>query len=172
MEVLFNVTVYFLFCMLVVSSIPKIMNIKHFINLVKEYDFLPPTVLKIYGVILPFAELACAILLLIKGTTLYAAAIIITLLFSFLIGVLYMLNSDKIITCGCYGKFLDAKVSPFTVGKIVILMVASLIIIYFSKETNLETTFLPIVSGALLTILLLASEMVWSKHKHATEILN
>lgn len=170
MDTTLNIIVYFLITILVISSVPKIINLVHFMKLVEEYDFLPKTLLKMYAVLLPFLELVCVIMFM-SNLVIYSSVLLLILLMSFLVGVVYILKTGKAITCGCYGKFLDTRVSGFTIVKISILILSTLIIITIEPMFVLIPDIPSVLSGITLAFILLCSEIFWSKYKNAIEIL-
>ncbi|MEQ2527551.1 MauE/DoxX family redox-associated membrane protein [Bacillaceae bacterium CLA-AA-H227] len=172
MQLLYNILVHLLLIVLIVSSIPKIINLKDFLNLVKEFDFLPLPILKLYGTILPFTELAGAFLLPIKGMLVYASILIFTVFLSITIGVEYMLKTNKTITCGCYGRFLDSDVSQFTLIKLLFLSSISLMLAFFHNQIQVEIELFSLLAGLFLATILISTEKIWNNHKDVIKNLS
>lgn len=172
MQLLYNILVHLLIIVLIFSSIPKIMYLKNFLILVEEYNFLPLPILKLYGILLPFAELVGAMLLSIKGMLVYASILIFILLASITLGVIYMLRTKKIITCGCYGKLLDSDVSTFTLIKLLFLASISLMLAFSNNQFQVELGVFPLLAGLFLTAILISTEKIWSNHKDAIKNLS
>ncbi|MFE7064506.1 MauE/DoxX family redox-associated membrane protein [Sutcliffiella sp. NPDC057660] len=172
MEHIFNICLYSLFWMLIVSSVPKIINMKYFLQLVSEYDFLPKPFLIIYGITLPFAEISGAILLMMTEYILIGSGLIFLLLVSFTIGVTYMIANGKETTCGCYGKLLDVKVGKLTLLKITFLLIANIVIVFGQNYFQVEFEIPLFLTGLALTFMILLFEKIWNNYKINVELLN
>lgn len=168
-----NIIITFLSATFLISSIPKIVNLNHFINLVVEYKILPKTLSVLYAIMLPFTELIFAILILNERTVIYGTVGLLFILITFKIAVFINVKNKKEILCGCHGKLLDTKVGKFTLLKIgaLILCVLVLLISGMAQTVHIQYSFLTAFSGIYLSILFLLVQKAWSTHKDSIDKL-
>ncbi|WP_343784643.1 MauE/DoxX family redox-associated membrane protein [Alkalibacillus silvisoli] len=168
---IFNWTVWWIIITFMASSIPKIFSLKYFIHLVDQYDILPKYLALLYGVFLPFVEVLGAGLLLSNTTFFYGIIVLQIILLSFAYAVYHVISNNKILTCGCYGRFLDAKVDKFTLNKIITLFLLATLSLYLSTQYEVQYSLHYIGMGIFLTLLLLLSQWIWNFHQDALRIL-
>ena len=89
---------------LLAGAIPKLQNPRRFILITLEYRVLPPVLARLYGWIVPMAELSLAILLMTGVEIQYSAIIAALLWFSFTIAVATNLARGRDLDCGCFGE--------------------------------------------------------------------
>jgi hypothetical protein len=154
----------FLCTLFAVSAVPKILNLSAFKELTAAYGILPDPIAGIFGMLLPFAELLGAALLLYGETAIYGALILLGLLLSFAWAVSTILRSKKTITCGCYGKFFDARADRFTLFKIGILAISALIVLIHTSAHPVRLSVKAAFLGGFLTVCLLTAQAVWTYH--------
>ena len=85
------------------SAVPKLTNLAATIQAVGDYNVLPSFLVPIYGTVLPFAELAVGISLLVGLFSRLAAVGGVALLVSFLIAIAINLFRGDRPECGCFG---------------------------------------------------------------------
>lgn len=101
MQILLSVVLALIF---LVSAVPKLRHPKGFILAVLEYRVLPRPLSWLYARLLPPLELLLA-LLLVSGTAVRLAAIILSLLLlSFMIAISINLARGRNLDCHCLGK--------------------------------------------------------------------
>jgi putative oxidoreductase len=100
-EVLLSTVLAIIF---LVAAVPKLRHPKGFILAVLEYHVLPPRLSWLYACLVPPLECLLALLLL-SGTAVRSAAIIISLLLlSFILAVGINLARGRDLDCHCFGK--------------------------------------------------------------------
>ena len=77
------------------SGINKALALSDFVDIVIAYDLLPETLARIYGYILPFAEIIIGILLLLRIAPRMASIITIPIILSFIIANSYVLATGR-----------------------------------------------------------------------------
>ncbi len=70
---------------------------------ISQFSILPAPLITIAAILLPFAEIVGAILLLIPRTTRMGAALLSALLVVFLTALTWALSQGLIVDCGCFG---------------------------------------------------------------------
>ncbi len=88
---------------LIAAAIPKIQNIPQSIRAVRAYQLLPEAVVPFVGTMLPFLELALALVLLIGAFTRAASVVWLAMMAAFLVGVIWAWSTGLSIDCGCFG---------------------------------------------------------------------
>lgn len=166
-----NAIVFCLVVIFFVSGISKMIYLKSFIRLVISFQILPPAIAKFCGLILPFIELSGSLLLLSNQYFFYGIFLLVSLLISFLYVVISVLKTQKSVSCGCYGIFLESTVDLFTLSKIIILLLF-LLIALGSKHSYLNT-FSPwsLIIGIFLCLLIFICQKIWNVHQEVMGIL-
>lgn len=101
MQVLLSIGLALIF---LASAVPKLRHPKGFILAVLEYRVLPPGLSRLYARLLPPLELLLALLLL-SGTAVRSAAIVLSLLLlSFMAAISINLARGRNLDCYCFGK--------------------------------------------------------------------
>ncbi|MEW9032259.1 MAG: MauE/DoxX family redox-associated membrane protein [Planifilum fimeticola] len=164
MQMLTDVLAMFLCTLFVISAVSKIAHLSAFRELTVAYGVLPAPIARGLGILLPFAELSGAALLCHGGTSLYGSLVLLVLLLGFAWAVSTVLRAKKNVSCGCYGKFLDASADRFTLFKIGVLAAAALIVMIRSFSHPVHPSPGSILLGSFLTACLLAAQAVWAYH--------
>ena len=154
-----------------ISGIAKLTSFKQFLQYVEAFNVLPARIATLFGMLVPFLELSGAVFLLIEHTRFYGAAILGFLLITFIYAIIQALRSEEQISCGCYGRLFDAKVSSFTLGKAAYLLVLIIILTIYPSLFNGEYSASYLVMGVFLTLLLLVTEKIWHIHAQTLEHL-
>jgi hypothetical protein len=154
-----------------ISGIAKLTSLKKFIQYVEAFDVLPRRIAIAFGVFVPFLELSGAVFLLMEHTRVYGAAILGFLLMTFIYAIIHALRAGEQISCGCYGRLFDAKVSSFTLGKAAYLFVLIIILTIYSSLFTGEHSASYVVMGVFLTLILLVTEKIWYVHAQTLEHL-
>jgi thiol-disulfide isomerase/thioredoxin len=82
------------------------------------------------GTLLPFVELATAILLLPQATVRWGAVAAALLLLAFIIGIAYALSQGLRPNCNCFGQVSSEQIGPLTLGRNAALLVVAVIAIW------------------------------------------
>jgi Methylamine utilisation protein MauE len=173
LDAFLSIITIFLSSLFFVSSIPKIFNMRHFINLVIQYEVVPKPVAILYAILLPITEVCAAILILKEDKLVVGLLALLVILFTFKWAVSTNIKRKKDIACGCHGKFLDSKVDKFTLVKIYILLlsVCTLLAFNFLKPISLTFSVEGSLLGFYLTLLILMAQKVWSIHKSTIDTM-
>lgn len=86
-----------------ISALPKLRRPKNFILMVLEYRILPPYVGKLYGALLPPAELTLALFALMGILLRFTAIMMSCLLLSFIAAIGINIKRGRELDCGCLG---------------------------------------------------------------------
>ncbi len=145
----------------IISAITKFISLKEFIQLVTNFHVLPKPLINIVGILIPVLELVGAVFLLSDRTRIFGSFIVSFLLILFSYAVVQVLKTKRRISCGCYGRFIDAEVDAFTMGKIVYFLI---LITFISLSETLELSVPSMIVGTSLTILVIAMQKVWQHY--------
>lgn len=154
-----------------ISAIAKLTSFKQFLQFVVDFNVLPARIATVFGVFIPFLELLGTVFLLVEHTRLFGASILSFLLMTFIYAIIHVLQSGAQISCGCYGRLFDSKVTRFTLGKVVYLLFLIIITIVVAPIYTGEFSASFIVIGMILTLLLLMTEKMWQIHSQTLEHL-
>jgi len=88
---------------LIFAAIPKLQDIPHSIIAVRAYRLLPESMVHFVGTMLPFLELALAVLLILGLFTRLAAIVWLVMMGAFMFGVAWAWIKGYSIDCGCFG---------------------------------------------------------------------
>ncbi|MDQ0340748.1 hypothetical protein J2S00_003588 [Caldalkalibacillus uzonensis] len=171
MDVFLNGMVFSLFALFLLSSLQKIVHLRHFLDTVTAYNILPQSIARVAGALIPFLELAGAILLTSAKTMMYGATILIFLLLSFLFAVVQVIKTKRNVICGCYGRFLEAQADLFTLVKIFVLLILTFVVILTPPNDAAVYTPLSVSIGLFLTGMILLCQKIWTHHQHTMRIL-
>jgi len=119
--------------MFVTAGLPKIMDPKHFVTEIFNYQLMPDIFLNPIAIIIPWVEVIAGIMLIAGVKVKANSAIIGTLLFIFIIMVSSAILRGLEINCGCFGK---DKVVVVNWGKVLenTGLLCLMIITYFSNN--------------------------------------
>ncbi|WP_053363458.1 MauE/DoxX family redox-associated membrane protein [Bacillus sp. FJAT-27251] len=168
-----NVLLTMVFTVFAISSLPKLISLKHFAKLVADYQIVPRKASMIIGFTLPFFEVLSCIFLFADGFILTASFAFLLLLIAFSFAVFKSLAAGKKIHCGCYGKFIDSEADSFTIFKLISLLVSMVIVLIsftFVPMENLKFEFH--IIGFALGLMLLVLQILWTSHRRRLQILS
>jgi len=119
--------------MFISAGLPKILDPKHFVSEIFNYQIIPDLLLNPTAIIIPWIEVVSGIMLIAGVKVKANSAIIGSLLFIFIIMVSSAILRGLEINCGCFGKEKEVIVNWGKVLEntgLLILMVST----YFSKN--------------------------------------
>jgi thiol-disulfide isomerase/thioredoxin/uncharacterized membrane protein YphA (DoxX/SURF4 family) len=90
----------------IAASLSKVTHIDQFTQAVTSYGILPDSLAHLYGLLVPWIELAIGSLLILGLFSRMAAAISIALTFSFIVANIYGLIRGTEDSCGCFGQVI------------------------------------------------------------------
>lgn len=85
------------------SGLAKLRDPAAFVRAVLEYRVLPAPLARAYGLLLPFAELGAALLLLSGNWPLVAAGVMVLMLTSFTVALAVTASRGQALACHCFG---------------------------------------------------------------------
>lgn len=131
----------FLGALFVYASWDKLLNPEAFAWMVYNYKILPPFMVNLAAVILPWTEMICGLLLIAGLLTRGSALTIDCLLFIFIVALGFNLYRGLDIGCGCFSVSPEAeKITFFTLMRDASLLVPGLwILMYQPKRWALDT---------------------------------
>ncbi len=154
-----------------ISAVSKLISYKAFLQFVVNFHLFPRRISLIIGSLIPYVELMGAALLLLEPTRSKGAIILLSLLTMFSYAVTQVLRSKRRITCGCYGRLIDATVDRFTIGKIVYFFLVTIIIGFIKPLQNAEISALTIVIGTSLSFLVFVLQIMWQRYRETLDRL-
>lgn len=169
---LYNAVIVVLVTLFTISALLKLAALRDFIKLVIAYDVLPNRLARLYGFVLPFLELGGAVLLVFRTTVNSGALLLLVMLLAFGYAVFSVVKKGRRVRCACYGRFLEAEADHFTLGKTVLLIVLTLVVILFRDVSRTGFSIPSVMIGLYTTTLFMLAQNVWSKHKQAMRLLN
>jgi uncharacterized membrane protein YphA (DoxX/SURF4 family) len=144
---------------LVLASIHKLRDLRGFTVDVLEYDVLPSHMARVFGRVLPFAELTCGLALLGGAAPKIAGAFSAMLLLSFLTAVTLNIWRGRTFDCHCFG-IAGEQIGWPAVARLLILLSAALVVMSvgdgISASSDIATVVL-ISAGSLLTLQLIGA---------------
>ena len=121
----------------IIASIDKIALPEAFAANVQAYRLAPFSLVNIFALVIPWAELVCGIFLIagvfIKTSSLVLSSLLLVFTFAIISALLRGLNID----CGCFGVEHTSPVSWMRVLEDVGLMVLGMHIFIFSENSHL-----------------------------------
>jgi uncharacterized membrane protein YphA (DoxX/SURF4 family) len=75
-----------------------------FATTIAGFSVLPPGGVQLFAYLLPWIEMAAAILILIPRTSRLGADLISCLLATFILAILWALSQGLVVDCGCFGE--------------------------------------------------------------------
>jgi uncharacterized membrane protein YphA (DoxX/SURF4 family) len=110
-----------------ISALTKLRDVSAFVQGVLEYGVLPRPLARLYGRLLPFAELGTALLLLSGVGLVVAISLAVLLLASFSIATVAVTVQGRDIDCHCFGSARrHSRVGWHTLGRDVALLLLAL----------------------------------------------
>lgn len=88
---------------LIFAAIPKIQDVPQSIRAVRAYQLLPEAVVPFAGTMLPFLELALALVFILGAFTRLASFVWLAMMAAFTFGVIWAWATGLTIDCGCFG---------------------------------------------------------------------
>jgi len=89
---------------LIVAGVGKVPHQQEFIDLVASYHILPEALCEAYGLLLPWAEIAAGVCLVLGLFTRYASALSILMFVSFMVANSVSLARGASSECDCFGQ--------------------------------------------------------------------
>ena len=96
------------------SAIAKLRHMGSFVEVTQAYEVLSSPWDRIFACLLPFLEMGAVVFLLFRQTHVGEYGSLVGLLSVFAWAVGSVIHSGRVITCGCYGKWMDAQADRFT----------------------------------------------------------
>ncbi|PTX64409.1 methylamine utilization protein MauE [Melghirimyces profundicolus] len=167
-EMIYSVLTIYLCSIFLFSSVFKFLRLPSFVVLVEAYGVLPSPYDRIFGYLLPPMELLGAGLLLFQSTAVWGSFLLMGLLLCFACAIGSVIRSGRVISCGCYGSFMEAQADGWALTKIGFLFALCTVLAWghhFSDTIHFRPPLITVgVTAALLTLLV---QKVWSSHQKA-----
>ena len=98
-----------------ISGIGKLLDHAKFINVVINYQIISPSLSRLYGLLLPYAELIVAVMIIFGIYVDEGAFVALLMLISFIIAIsVNLARGRKNLDCGCFGNFIERKLGIHT----------------------------------------------------------
>ena len=121
------------------SAIPKMAAPRQFANDVHQYRLLPRPLGSAFGYVLPYVELAAALMLMAGVYASWAALLVVVMLASFMVAVGTAMVRKLNLNCSCFGLLYRERVGWPTQIRDGILLVVALFIV-FGESGDLALT--------------------------------
>lgn len=125
------------------ASFGKLQNQSLFINTVMGYGILPDSLARLYGLLLPWAELFVGCALILGIFPVFASSLSVLLTISFSVASIYRLTSAVQKDCGCFGQLVQLS-TPLSLTIDAVMLVIAVWLILGRAKTDLLSV------GALL----------------------
>ena len=112
------------------SAVPKMASPRQFANDVQQYKLLPRPLGSAFGYVLPYVELAAALMLLTGVCSSWAALLVVGMLVSFMIAVGVGMIRKLNLNCNCFGLLYRERVGWSTQVRDGILLTMALLIVF------------------------------------------
>lgn len=122
-----------LFAVFAVAGIGKLLDLKGSEKAVKEFG-TPEEFAKFFAIALPFAEIVFAVCLLFVETSWIGAVGAMTLLLSFIGGMIWQLAQGNAPDCHCFGAFKSEPVSKKSLIRNIIFAILAFVLILSGKD--------------------------------------
>ncbi|MFC1971465.1 DoxX family protein [Chloroflexota bacterium] len=119
----------------IVASISKLPLQSQFINEVAGYGLLPPTMARIYGLALPWVELAAGCSLILGIFTTLALVFSILMTVSFIVANIYALYQGVGESCGCFGQLIPLSHTTSLITDILMILTVVVLLLLHNKMT-------------------------------------
>ncbi|MFD1425619.1 hypothetical protein JOD24_000291 [Kroppenstedtia sanguinis] len=150
------------------SAIAKLRHMGSFVEVTQAYEVLSSPWDRIFACLLPFLEMGAVVFLLFRQTHVWGVWILVGLLSVFAWAVGSVIHSGRVITCGCYGKWMDAQADRFTLLKIASLGVVCMVLLGGQiSGAGIDLRALPLTSGAILFLLSLLAQKIWISYQNS-----
>lgn len=159
------------FLIFLISSVPKLANIKKFVDGVIEYRVVPRKLSVMYGYTLPVIELFASILIIFHASSFYGFMMTLLLLISFLIADIMVIKSKRVVTCSCFGNFLESQVDIFSLYRNGVLIVMNILAIGLTFSQHFTVSMASLVLGVVIVILYFLSQKLWNDSKKNMKLL-
>jgi uncharacterized membrane protein YphA (DoxX/SURF4 family) len=117
------------------SSIGKLVDIEAYsVDAVYNFGIFPIPLARIFGLTMPFIELACALGLLFGVLTRLSALGVGLMSLAFFVAKLIVLSQGRQINCGCFGAIVETMASVTVYMDIPMAVMATLIVIAPGKS--------------------------------------
>jgi putative oxidoreductase len=123
------------------AAVPKITDPKAFAAIVKGYQLFPIWSVNLIAIVLPYVELLTGLFLILGFWKKANAAIIGTLLFFFIIGLVQAYARGLEINCGCFSTSAASTPSDiiWRIVQDIFMLIATIIIFIFSGRETIKT---------------------------------
>lgn len=119
----------------IIAGVSKLSALSLFINEVAAYGFLPDALARVYGMALPWVELAAGCSLVLGVFTTLALVFSILMTASFIIASIYALYRGVSDTCGCFGQLIPLSHTASLIIAALMIVTAAGLLLYRKKIT-------------------------------------
>ncbi|MFA9559737.1 MauE/DoxX family redox-associated membrane protein [Evansella sp. AB-rgal1] len=154
------------------SALGKLFSLRQFNTFVNEYKILPRRLTNIISPLIPLLELLGALLILLSHTVWFGLVLLAILVLVFITTILFILKEKRDVYCGCYGRWINAKVDLYTLFKNIYL---SCLIIFLSLSIpsfGINYSFISVLTGGIVTAILLSTHYYWQIYKERLKKLH
>ncbi len=122
----------------VISGIIKISNPFEFVESVNNFKMLPPELVNLFVIIIPWVEFSAGLLLVFNIYPKESATIISGLLVIFTIAIVVALLKSLTFNCGCLGNIFPQEIGALKILENLVLLGLSINILFNSSGNSFE----------------------------------
>lgn len=156
----------FLAALFASAAISKLTSLEEFYGVVRNFRLVPEGVARAIAMVLPVAELAVAVGLLVTAFAVPAAVVAAVLLLGFAVAIgINVLRGRTQIDCGCFRNGMKQRISWAMVGRNIALTAMALGVVALlptARATGLADLTTGILAGAVLILLYFSVSMLGS----------
>ncbi len=112
------------------AGIDKLRDPLHFSDSINAFAILPPTLIDLLALALPFFEIICAILVFLPPTRKVGALALMLASSMFFLALLSALLRGLVLDCGCFGTGVPSRPRMWTELVLDLLLIAGATLIY------------------------------------------
>lgn len=154
------------------SGISKILNLKGYVEGIKEYEILPHSVVPSFAVISILIEFFVVYAYLTTKYLKFASLASIILLGSYGIAVLINLLRKKEMSCHCFESFSKSQLTISTLFRVMILLMINCYIFYFEPKGLFNYSYLLTIKSSIYLLLMIMLLLINELLQRGLELYN
>ena len=149
----------------IIASISKLTAQSQFINEVAGYGLLTPTMARLYGLALPWAELVAGVSLIFGMFSRPALILSLLMTFSFTVANIFAMYQGNLEDCGCFGQLIPLSHTASLIVDSLVMLIAGFLLFFRNK--------IPIIgiSGLLSKLSFTGSKILEYSMKNVSEFV-
>ena len=112
----------------IVASLAKLPRLTDFAAVIRQYQVLPPSIVRPVAICLPIVELISGAMLAVGVALIPVSLVVATLLFAFTFVAALILSKGRKLDCGCFSLSAPTRITWITVGRNILLLLAAVFV--------------------------------------------